>query len=175
MENDSLVRQPFDFTLKNYFPLKVQHQLMKQLWFPEEFPENMRFNLSEDDRQFLKRTMSQLPREAGYDPEEFNDSYVKFFLYGDSKDPVPGNVKIYNKVGFAYGTLTETAYIKDVSRDVEFLLSATLLVNKNGIFNDNNYEYETIGIPFLAALGREIYQLELNRKKNRGAIQNGRK
>lgn len=166
LENDSLVEQPFNFALKNYFPLQVQHQLMKQLWFPEEFPESKRFDLSKEDRQFLEKAMSQLPREAGYDPEEYNDSYVKFFLYGDSKDPVPGNVKIYNKVGFAYGTLTETAYIKDESRKVEFLLSATLLVNKNGTFNYNNYEYDSIGIPFLAALGREIYQLELNRKKN---------
>lgn len=166
MENQSLVEQPFDFALKNYFPLQAQHQLIKQLYFPQEFPENKRFDLSEENRQFLEKAMSQLPREAGYDPVEYQDSYVKFFLYGDSKDPVPGNVKIYNKVGFAYGTLTETAYIKDESRGVEFILSATLLVNKNGIFNDNNYEYDTIGIPFLAALGREIYELELNRKKN---------
>jgi hypothetical protein len=37
------------------------------------------------------------------------------------------------------------------------------LVNKDGIFNDDAYEYEEIGIPFLAQLGREIYQQELKR------------
>jgi beta-lactamase class A len=165
MEKDTLVNWPFNFALKNYFPLQVQHQLMKQLIFPDQFPEEKTFDLSEDDRDFLLKSMAQLPGAAGYEEEEYFDSYGKFFLFGDSKDPIPNQFKIYNKVGYAYGTLTETAYITDESRDVEFLLSATLLVNKNGIFNDNNYEYDAIGIPFLAALGREIYERELSRKQ----------
>lgn len=167
LENDTLINQPFNFSLKNYFPLQVQHQLMKQLIFPNEFAKNKRFDLADEDREFLLRAMAQLPSEAGYDEEEYNDSYVKFFLYGDTKDPIPREVKIYNKVGYAYGTLTETAYITDESRNLAFLLSATLLVNNNGIFNDNNYEYESLGIPFLAALGREIYERELNRKRKK--------
>ncbi len=165
IQNDTLVEGAFDFSLKNYFPLRSQHQLMKQLMFPEKFPENKRFNLDEGDREFLLNSMNQTPREAGYDPEEYYDSYVKFFLYGDAKNAIPDEIEIHNKIGQAYGTLTETAYITNASKEVEFLLSATVLVNKNGIFNDNNYEYESIGIPFFAALGREIYELELNRKK----------
>lgn len=165
MQNDSLINLPFDFSAKNYLPLEVQHQLMKQLMFPENYRKEQRFELAEDDREFLLQAMSRLPREAGYDPVKYQDSYSKFFMFGDSKDPMSGEVKIFNKVGYAYGTLTETAYILDESRNIEFILSATLLVNKNGIFNDNKYEYESIGIPFLAALGRELYQLELNRKK----------
>lgn len=165
MENDSLVNEAFNFALKNYFPLQAQHQLMKQLIFPDKFPKEKRFDLLEEDREFLLKSMAQLPGEAGYVGEEYYDSYGKFFLFGDSKDPISNQFKIYNKVGYAYGTLTETAYITDELRGVEFLLSATLLVNKNGIFNDNNYEYETLGIPFMAALGREIYERELIRKK----------
>jgi len=65
----------------------------------------------------------------------------------------------------AYGTLTETVYITNVSRGVELFLSETVLVNKNRIFNDDSYEYEDIGIPFSTALGWEIYELELNLKK----------
>jgi len=72
-------------------------------------------------------------------------------------------MKIYNKVGYAYGTLTETAYIVDEENGIDFLLSATLLVNNNGIFNDDTYEYDEIGIPFLAQLGRELYLLELEK------------
>ena len=162
-ENDSLINKPFDFSLKNYFPLQVQHQLMKQLIFPENYNKKQRFNLSREDRDFLLKAMSRLPKDAGY--PDLQDSYVKFFMFGDSKEPIPENIKIFNKVGYAYGTLTETAYIKDESSDIEFLLSATLLVNKNGIFNDDTYEFESIGIPFLAALGREIYEMEINRKK----------
>ncbi len=165
VQNDTLIDGAFDFSLKNHFPLRSQHRLMKQLMFPMNFPENKRFDMDEEDRGFLLNAMKQLPREAGYDPEEYPDSYVKFFLYGDTKNAIPDEIKIYNKIGQAYGTLTETAYITNASKGVEFFLSATILVNKNGIFNDNDYEYESIGIPFFAALGREIYELELNREK----------
>ena len=44
--------------------------------------------------------------------------------------------------------------------DIEFLLSATILVNGNRTYNDDQYEFESVGVPFLAALGREIHQLE---------------
>ena len=63
-------------------------------------------------------------------------------------------------MGYAYGTLTDTAYIVNEDEGVEFLLHATILVNADQIFNDDQYEYDEIGIPFLAALGREIYRLE---------------
>jgi hypothetical protein len=108
--------------------------------------------------------MKALPREAGFDKEEYYDSYCKFFLFGDKRDRIPGHIQIYNKVGFAYGTLTDCAYVLDTQNGVEFLLTATILVNQDGIFNDNAYEYEETGIPFLAALGRELYKIELNRK-----------
>ncbi|QYA25466.1 serine hydrolase [Gramella sp. MT6] len=159
------INEPFSFELKNYFPIETQHNLMKRLFFPETFEESKTFQLTNQDEDFLKDAMSRLPRELDYDETEYYDSYGKFFMYGDSKEKIPSNVKIYNKVGYAYGTLTETAYIKDIENDIEFLISATLLVNENGIFNDNDYEYDEIGIPFLAELGREIYKSELERKK----------
>ena len=65
-------------------------------------------------------------------------------------------IRIFNKVGLAYGTLTDVAYIRDKNTGLEFFLTATVLVNENQIFNDDIYEYEELGIPFLAALGREI-------------------
>ncbi|MDX1760983.1 MAG: hypothetical protein R3218_02385, partial [Christiangramia sp.] len=165
MKDEEKIDEPFSFAYKNYFPLETQHNLMKRLYFPKQFPESQTFDLKSEDREFLKAAMSRLPREINYDEEEYYDSYGKFFIYGDSKQRIPEHVKIYNKVGYAYGTLTETAYIRDDKNDVEFLLSATLLVNENGIFNDNNYEYDDLGIPFLAELGRQIYQKELDLNK----------
>ena len=108
--------------------------------------------------------MSAPPRHLGYDENEYYDSYGKFFIYGDSESRIPEHIKIYNKVGYAYGTLTDCAYIKDEQNDLEFILCATILVNSNETFNDNNYEFDTVGIPFLANLGREVYQFELERK-----------
>jgi hypothetical protein len=53
----------------------------------------------------------------------------------------------------------------DFERGVEFFLTATILVNEDGIFNDDKYEYETVGKPFLARLGQVIYEYELGRKR----------
>ncbi len=164
-KDDSLYREPFDFSFKNYYPVNTQHNVLKRVIFPELFDMDERFDISEEQRRFLLEAMNTLPRNAGYDPEEFYDGYCKFFIYGDTHDAIPEHIKIYNKVGFAYGTLTDCAYITDTKNDVEFMLTATILVNNDQIFNDDQYEYDEIGIPFLAALGREIYILELARNK----------
>ena len=65
-----------------------------------------------------------------------------------------GIIKIFNKIGFAYGHVIESAFIK--TRKSSFILSAIIKVNNNRIYNDNIYEYESIGFPFFAELGREI-------------------
>lgn len=163
-EENTLTSEPFDFSLKNYFPISTQNEVMKRIIFPEQFSKNQQFNLSPDQYKFLLKAMSDLPRNLGYDEMEYNDGYGKFFMYGDTNDTIPEYLKIYNKVGNAYGTVTDCAYITDSKNNIEFILSATLLVNKDGIFNDDKYEYEAIGIPFLAQLGREIYNMEVAQK-----------
>ncbi len=162
---DALYREPFDFSLKNFYAIPAQHNLLKRIIFPNQFTEKERFNLSKSQHMFLLNAMGSLPKEAGYDGTDYYDSYVKFFMYGDSKEPIPDHIKIYNKVGYAYGTLTDCAYIKDIKNNVDFMLSATILVNKDGVFNDDKYEYDEIGLPFLAQLGRELYTIELKRAR----------
>lgn len=157
LENDSIVKGAFDFSAKNYYPLETLHSTLKRLLFPQEFKLNEQFNLNETDRQFILSSMYQLPREQGFDAKEFYDSYCKFFIFGDTTDTINSSIKIYNKIGQAYGTLTDCAYIIDEKNGVEFMVTATLLVNKNKIFNDGIYEYDEIGIPFLAELGRQLY------------------
>ncbi len=164
-EEDELIDEPFDFSLKNYYPIKAQHEVLKRVLFPYKFKESERFDLNEEQQKHVLRSMHTLPKAMGYDPETYYDSYCKFFIYGDTKDDIPAHIKIYNKVGFAYGTLTDCAYIADTQNKVEFLLTATILVNKDGIFNDDQYEYDQVGVPFLAELGRELYKYELSRKK----------
>ncbi len=163
-QGDSLVKKPMDFSLKNYYPISTQQEVLKRVIFPELFPPDKQFKISDEQREFLLGAMKVKPRELGYDPEEFYDSYGKFFIYGDSSDNIPDNVEIYNKVGYAYGTLTDCAYIRDVENDVEFMITATVLVNSDGIFNDDVYEYDEVGIPFLSALGRKVYEYERNLK-----------
>ena len=164
---DSVIMKPFDMSKKNFINLSDMQTSMIRLFYPKLFDEEERFKLSNEDLKFLKTAMSKLPKEYDYptyDSLEYYDSYVKFFMFGDSKDPIPEHIKIYNKVGYAYGTLTDCAYIVDKQNGLEFFLAATLLVNENQIFNDGAYEYDSIGIPFLAELGRLIYQYELENK-----------
>ena len=162
---DSLLHGAFDFSLKNYYPIETQHQLLKTVMFPELFQQGEKIELTQEQLDFIRTAMRTVPRNAGYDAQTYYDGYCKFFMFGDTKEAIPEHISIYNKVGDAYGTLTDCAYIHDTKNAVEFMLTATILVNKNGIFNDNTYEYEEIGLPFLAQLGRELYQLELENKK----------
>lgn len=169
LQGDSLINEPKDFSASNYVSLEVLHEFLLAVFFPESIEENKRFNLTDDDYKFLYKYMSMLPRESNYpsysDTTYYYDGYVKFFMYGDTKENIPDNIKIYNKVGLAYGYMIDNAYIIDTENNIEFLLSAVIYVNEDGILNDNKYEYDEIGLPFLAELGRVIYNYELNRKK----------
>ena len=156
-DEDLLVHEPMDFSEKNYLPITTLHGIMKRLFATESFSKVQQFQLDEEDQSFLLSTMAKLPRELGYDQTEYYDSYVKFFMFGDSEAQMPSHIKIHNKVGYAYGYLTDCAYVIDNENDVEFILTATVHVNENQIFNDDTYEYEELGIPFLAALGREVH------------------
>ena len=168
IKGGELVEAPKDFAGSNYVSVEVLQELLVAALFPETLPGERRFDLRAEDRTFLQRSMSMLPRECPhptYDPETYYDSYVKFFLFGDTKERMPADVRIFNKVGLAYGYMVDNAYIVDLGENVEFLLTAVLLVNQNGIFNDGVYEYDEVGFPFLAELGRVIYEYELKRER----------
>jgi hypothetical protein len=91
---------------------------------------------------------------------------VKFILYGGEKGTLPKNIRIFNKVGDAYGHLIDVAYVADFKNNIEFFVSAAIYCNKDGILNDNQYDYDSVGFPFLKNIGRVLYDLELSRKKN---------
>ena len=159
---------PMDFTCKNYISVEALQGILKAVLFPEAVPAQQRFNLTGEDYTFLYKYMSMLPRESdypAYDPEAYPDSRVKFLMYGTSKERIPDNIRIFNKIGNAFGFLIDNAYIVDFDNRVEFLLTAVILVNEDGIFNNENYEYEELGYPFMRHLGRAIYEHELNRHK----------
>ena len=78
---------------------------------------------------------------------------------------MPDHVKIFNKVGLAYGFILDNAYIVDLENKIEFFLSAVVYSNSNGVLNDDSYDYDTLTIPFLADIGRSIYEYELQRDR----------
>ncbi len=163
-DNGERKEGPFDFSLKNWYDLKDQMQTVKRLIHPELYPENLRFKINDEQRTFLIETMAKTPKDLGYDQSAYFDSYVKFLIFGDQKQLNNPFLKSHNKVGLAYGTLTDTAYIVDNENEIDFFLSVTVLVNKNNQFNDGVYEYDGLGIPFMAALGKRILAFEKNLK-----------
>lgn len=168
-KDDILVAKKMDFSHSNYFSLTAQHEFLKRLLFPESFPKSERFKLTQKDYNFIYKYMSMLPRESDLNiyknDTTYFDGFVKFFLYGDTTKPIPSHIRIFNKVGEAYGYLIDNAYIIDFDRGIEFMLSAVIYVNKDQIFNDDVYEYDTIGFPFMAHLGKVFYDFESHRIK----------
>ena len=167
--NDSLILKPFNFADKNAFALKDQHLMMQKLMFPESFPESKRFNLNPKDYEFLYTYMSRYPTDnikPTYQSQDYYPTYCKFLYYGADKNISPNpNIRIFNKVGDAYGYTIDNMYFVDFENNIEFILSAVIQSNNNQIYNDNTYEYETICLPFLKNLGQMIYDLELKRDK----------
>ncbi len=162
---DSLMMKPMDFSDKNVLGLEDLHTMLRAVLFPESVDAAQRFNLSEADYAFLYKAMAQYPNESGiprYD--HYDDGYCKFFMYGGAGS-ANKHVRIFNKVGEAYGFLIDMAYVVDFEKKIEFMIGAVIYVNEDEILNDGTYEYDSIGFPFFRDLGRLFYDHELTRQK----------
>jgi len=167
IKDGQLVNEPFSFTEKNFFPLEEQHRLLKAIYFPEQVTEQQRFNLTRDDYTFLYRYMSQFPVETSFPAsytDDYYDGYVKFLIFGATKTRLPRHIRLFNKSGDAYGYVLDNAYVADFEKGIEFMLTAVIYANEDGILNDNKYDYETVGLPFMANLGKTIFEYEVSRK-----------
>jgi hypothetical protein len=172
---DELVQGPFDFTKHNNVSLEDFQQMLQAVVFPSSVSKEKRFNFSEEDRLFLLQFLSQYPSETNYpkyDSEHFYDSYVKFF-FQDSAHSMPRNIRVFNKVGWAYGFLTDVSYVLDTVNNIDYMLSATLYVNSDGVVNDSKYDEATVGFPFLKQIGNAFYQYDLKRlRTNKPVLHN---
>jgi hypothetical protein len=168
MNDEGVVEdRPLDFSLKNAYPLLAQHEFLKRLMLPEAYSAQDRFNLSKGDYDFLYRFMSMYPTESK-EPiyKEEYATYCKFLYYGSEKNAnLNPSIRIFNKVGDAYGFLLDNAYVVDFDKKIEFIVTAVVLCNEDEIFNDEKYDYETIGYPFYKSLGQVLYEYEKSRPK----------
>jgi len=164
---DEVVKAPFDFTRHNNISLIDMQKMLQSVVFPASVPKQNRFNMTEADRLFLLQFLSQYPSETNYpkyDSTHFYDSYVKFF-FKDSTHAMPKHIRVFNKVGWAYGFLTDVSYVLDTKNNIDYMLSATIYVNSDGVVNDSKYDEEAVGFPFLNQIGKAFYQYELERPR----------
>jgi hypothetical protein len=169
--DDELVDGPFDFTRHNNISLDDMRQMLQAMIYPSSVPKHQRFNITEADRLFMLQYMSQYPSETpypNYDSTIFYDSYVKFF-FQDSSHTIPPHIRVFNKVGWAYGFLTDVSYVIDTKHNIDYMLSATVYVNSDGVINDSKYDEESMGFPFFRELGKAVYQYELQRPRTQKA------
>lgn len=167
IQGEELVEQPMDFRNKNAISLQTLHDVFVRIMFPENFVPAEKFNLTQADYQFLHEFMSKYPEESDI-PDygaEYNDDYCKFLMFGGTNQTIDRNIRIFNKIGLAYGFVIDMAYIIDFDKKIEFILGAVIYVNENEMLNDGVYEYESVGFPFMRDLGQLFYDYELNRTR----------
>ncbi|RAK68419.1 serine hydrolase [Hymenobacter edaphi] len=164
-----LIRQPYDFTTANYLPLQVVNDLLRSVLFPGTNSLGSNSGLPPADLAFLRYHLGATPQGSGfraYASSSYFPSYKKYLYYGRQRQapPQPG-LRIYNIVGMSHGYLADCAYFSDEQTGAEFMLSAVLYLNADGILNDGQYEYASLGLPFLAQLGQAVYRLEQQRPR----------
>jgi len=159
---------PKDFRRNNYISFEAENSILLSLIYPHALKSSSRFNLTEEDYSFLKKYMGMLPRESThptYTPKEYPDNYKKYIYFGTIGNIQDTNIRSYNIVGRAYGFLADCSYIKDSKTGVEFFLSILIYVNEKDILNTDDYQYDSIGLPFMTDMGHAIYKYELKRKR----------
>ena len=162
-----VIPQPYDFTTANHLPLASITAILQNLLFPETAAHP--FALTPADYTFLRYYLHATPHQSTFSPHRpkpYFDAYKKYLHYGRNPQ-IPANpaLHIYNVVGMSHGYLADVAYFADSLHRTEFMLSAVLYVNSDGIINDGAYEYDSIGQPFLAQLGQIIHQYETQRPR----------
>ena len=156
-----ILDESLNFSEKNRSSITDMHNLIKYIFYPDIFDSTNTFNLNVEDYDFLRYWMSRFTYEdigeKFIGDEKFFETYNKFFIHGDEQSLSNEQIRVYNKIGQAYGTSIDNGLIKNYQDNIEFILTATIYTNKNKVINDNLYEYDDIAVPFLAKLSRAIY------------------
>jgi Beta-lactamase enzyme family len=165
-DDGSVVRGPHDFSHANSLPLADSLRMLQAFVSPESVPARQRWRIDGAVRARLLRALALRPRESTsprYPEAEYPDGYARWFFVGDGKARYPDGLSVFGKSGMAYGALSEVAYVVDRDSGMECMLAASIRVNADGILNDDRYEYDTIGIPFMAAWSRAVLDVERER------------
>lgn len=170
-DDGSVTPGPHDFSHANFLPLADALRMLQAFLRPDSVPASQRWRIDDPLRARLLRALSLRPRDS-IDPvfpeTDHPDGYARWFLVGDGRERYPDGVTVFGKSGMAYGSLSEVACVVDRASGAECLLAASIRVNADGIYNDDRYEYDGIGLPFMAALGRAVLAIERERSPGGG-------
>ena len=158
-----VVPGPMDFTARNGMSLIDLQNLLVKLARPDIDVDGPPLGLDDFHRTMLLDAMTRYPRESSnpvYSPDTFPDDVSKFLLPGVRRifpSTRPGErVEITGKIGQAYGFTVENSYLHNPANGRAVFVSAVIYTNSDGVLNDDRYEYDAIGRPFMADLGELV-------------------
>lgn len=160
IEDDRLIEKPFSFGWRNRISLKDLHRLVIAVVRPD-IATGVRLELPEDRRRLVLDAMEQFPRQST-NPDfrgEHPDEFVKPLLPGLRAALGHDGFRMWNKIGWAYGFMTDTACVHDLVSDSWFSITATMHVNPGGVIGRDDYEYDSISRPLFAGLARAVASL----------------
>lgn len=167
------VDKPMSFFHKSYLPLRDMQLALARVVRPDliKLPGEL-FDITDEQRALLADALSVYPGDSKnpvWSREQYPDDYAKFFLTGVTRVLPKESVRIYNKVGLAYGFVTDNAYIVDTKSGKGFFLAVTMYANSDEVLNDDKYDYETVAFPFFAdfaeVVARDIWAAPASQEK----------
>lgn len=165
--NDSLIPKPKSFRFHNYVDIRDVQDMMVSLKYPA-LSNHKPFGITDSQRETIIRGLSTSPLHLNTteysDTSIFHSNFLRFTLFGRDKNLNYPNIEYFNKSAMAYGFLADCSYLNDPENGVEFFLTIYMYVNKDEILNDDKYDYDSIGVPFMKKFGELIY---LRMKKNK--------
>lgn len=171
MDGKEKVRGGMSFFFKNVMTLADLQKCLVRVARPDiALEDGEPFDLTDAQRAFLLEALSQYPGDSKnpvYPRDKFPDDYCKFFLPGLARVVPKEHLRVYGKSGFAYGFVTDNAYIVDTRSKRAFFLSATVWADSDNCLNDDKYDYESMSMPFLAdvaeIIGREVWNVPFSK------------
>lgn len=155
-----LVPGPMSFDQKNAILLRDLQDVLVAVVRPEIDTERRGFpELTVEQRAFVVRALGELPRESPnprFDPAKVPDHACKFVLRGVRRVVPAEHLRVYDKIGRAYGFSIENAYVEDRRTGRGCFLAIVLYTNPDGVLNDDRYGYEELADPFFDGAGETI-------------------
>ncbi|MCA9625943.1 MAG: serine hydrolase, partial [Myxococcales bacterium] len=142
------IDEPMSFANKNHASLSDLARLHLSLVRPDH-PDALPLGLTDGQREHLLRAMTRPLRGAHADDHAPFGPGVTAVLD-------PKRVRYISKSGRAYGFHIENAYVEDTESGRAILLTAGCYANDNGVLNDDDYSYDALSRPLLAAIGEEM-------------------
>ncbi len=124
--------------------------------------------LTTEQRAFLVQALGEFPSESAnpkFDGKEVPDHHCKFVLRGAGEVVPRPHLRVFDKIGRAYGFSIENAWVEDTRTGRGFFLTIVLYTNPDGVLNDDRYGYEEIADPFFDAAGRAITRAVLGAER----------